>query len=124
MRIIEADAGPAVGRESPDAPSGGEAMMASRKEPKDPKDPKDPKEKKPAAGRRRKKKAEPASRGLTAAQIASGAPPAAIEALRGAIEAGGGSVLAAYRDPLGGNWHVLAGLPIDTVAPTPYQRDL
>src|SRR5882672_11322661 len=96
--------------------------MASRKDPKDPE--KGDKARKPATARRRKKKAEPASRGLTAAQIGSGAPPAAIEDLRRAIEGGGGSVLAAYRDPLGGHWHVLAGLPIDTVAPTPYQRDL
>ncbi|HEX5386526.1 MAG TPA: ParB/RepB/Spo0J family partition protein, partial [Gemmatimonadales bacterium] len=36
----------------------------------------------------------------------------------------GGRVLAAYRDPLGGHWQVLAALPIDRVEPTPYQRDL
>jgi ParB family chromosome partitioning protein len=33
-------------------------------------------------------------------------------------------VLATYRDPLGGSWQLLAGLPIDRVEPTPYQRDL
>jgi ParB family chromosome partitioning protein len=33
-------------------------------------------------------------------------------------------VLATYRDPLGGNWQIFAGLPIDLVEPTPYQRDL
>jgi ParB family chromosome partitioning protein len=41
-----------------------------------------------------------------------------------AIEHDGGSVLASYRDPLGGNWQIFAGLPIDLVEPTPYQRDL
>jgi ParB family chromosome partitioning protein len=33
-------------------------------------------------------------------------------------------VLGAYRDPLGGNHLVLAALPLETVAPTPFQRDL
>jgi ParB family chromosome partitioning protein len=41
-----------------------------------------------------------------------------------AIEADGGTVLASYKDPLGGNWQLLAALPIDLVEPTPYQRDL
>ncbi len=36
----------------------------------------------------------------------------------------GGSVLATYREPLGGNWQLLASLPIDSVEPTPFQRDL
>jgi ParB family chromosome partitioning protein len=40
------------------------------------------------------------------------------------IEHDGGSVLATYRDPLGGHWQLLAALPIDRVEPTPYQRDL
>jgi ParB family chromosome partitioning protein len=44
--------------------------------------------------------------------------------LAAAIEEDGGSVLASYRDPLGGNWQLFAGLPIDLVEPTPYQRDL
>jgi len=33
-------------------------------------------------------------------------------------------VLAAYRDPLGGHWLVLAALPLEQVEPTPYQRGL
>jgi ParB family transcriptional regulator, chromosome partitioning protein len=76
--------------------------------------------------RRRKKKqtAEPESRGLTAKQVAAGSPPAEVERLRDTIETDGGTVLAAYRDPLGGNWQLLAALPLDKVEPTPYQRDL
>ena len=31
----------------------------------------------------------------------------------------GAGVLAAYRDPLGGNWRVFAGLPIDRWSPPP-----
>lgn len=40
------------------------------------------------------------------------------------IVADGGAVLARYRDPLGSHWQLLAALPIDRVAPTPYQRDV
>jgi len=36
----------------------------------------------------------------------------------------GGAFVAAYREPLGGHPLVLAVLPIDRVAPTPFQRDL
>jgi ParB family chromosome partitioning protein len=32
--------------------------------------------------------------------------------------------LAVYREPLAGHWQILAGIPLDRVAPTPYQRDL
>jgi ParB family transcriptional regulator, chromosome partitioning protein len=76
--------------------------------------------------KRKKKKqaAEPASRGLEARKLASGAPPAAIETLSQTIEDDGGAVLAKYRDPMGGNWQILAALPLDKVEPTPFQRDL
>jgi ParB family chromosome partitioning protein len=74
--------------------------------------------------RRKKTGAAPASRGLTAAQVAAASPPVKVEALRSAIEADGGSYLGAFRDPVGGNWHVLAALPIAKVTPTPFQRDL
>ena len=79
--------------------------------------------KKPA---RRKKRPEgaPRSRGVAPDALGSGSPPAAVTRLAEAIEHDGGSVLASYRDPLGGNWQIFAGLPIDLVEPTPYQRDL
>jgi ParB family transcriptional regulator, chromosome partitioning protein len=75
---------------------------------------------------RRKKRPEgaPKSRGIAADALASGSPPAAVTRLVEAIESDGGAVLATYRDPLGGHWQLLAGLPIDRVEPTPYQRDL
>jgi ParB family transcriptional regulator, chromosome partitioning protein len=75
---------------------------------------------------RRKKRPEgaPRSRGVAPDALAAGSPPAAVTRLAEAIEADGGSVLATYRDPLGGNWQIFAGLPIDLVEPTPYQRDL
>jgi ParB family chromosome partitioning protein len=75
---------------------------------------------------RRKKRAaaEPRSRGIAPDAIASGTQPAPLTRLAEAVEADGGTVLAAYKDPLGGNWQLFAALPIDLVEPTPYQRDL
>jgi ParB family chromosome partitioning protein len=73
---------------------------------------------------RRKKAAESSTRGLAAADTTAGARPPALSELERAIVADGGAVLGSYRDPLGGHWQVLASLPVDRVAPTPFQRDL
>ena len=75
---------------------------------------------------RRKKRPEgaPRSRGVAADALGSGSPPAAVTRLAEAIKTDGGTALATYRDPLGGHWQIFAGLPIDLVEPTPYQRDL
>ena len=72
----------------------------------------------------RRKKAREASRGLSPAEVTGGSPPAAIASLREQIEKDGGSVLSVFRDPLGSHWQILAALPVDKVAPTPFQRDL
>jgi ParB family transcriptional regulator, chromosome partitioning protein len=77
---------------------------------------KEPSEKQPSTRGRKKAVAEPGSRGLT--------PAASVVALREEIAADGGQVLATYREPIGGHFTVLAALPIDKVAPTPFQRDL
>jgi ParB family chromosome partitioning protein len=74
--------------------------------------------------RKKKAAAEPRSRGIAPDAIGSGTPPAAVSRLAQAIEADGGTVLAPYKDPLGGHWQIFAALPIDLVEPTPYQRDL
>jgi ParB family chromosome partitioning protein len=86
----------------------------------------DPKPARKKAAPRRKKRPEgaPKSRGVAAGALGAGSPPAAVTQLAYAIEADGGSVLSVYRDPLGSHWQVFAGLPIDLVQPTPYQRDL
>ncbi|HJQ96997.1 MAG TPA: hypothetical protein VJ826_01725, partial [Candidatus Polarisedimenticolaceae bacterium] len=70
--------------------------------------------------KKKRTKAEARSRGLDAAKLAQGSPPAKIAALARAIEDDRGAVLSTYRDPLGGNWQVLAALPIDKVEPTPF----
>ena len=78
----------------------------------------------PKKPRRKRKAAELEPRGLTARQVGQGAPPAPVMRLMEAIEGDGGSVIGAYREPLGGLWQVMAALPIERVEPTPYQRDL
>ena len=72
----------------------------------------------------RRKKVEPESRGLAAAEVAGGSPPPELAGLEQRVAGAGGSTLARYRDPLGGGWLLLAALPASAVAPTPFQRDL
>jgi len=50
-------------------------------------------------------------------------PPEA-EAIRVAVEKEGGIVAGSYYDPLGKSPLLLAILPIDSIEPTPFQRDL
>jgi ParB family chromosome partitioning protein len=50
--------------------------------------------------------------------------PAELEALAKQVEADGGAVLAAYREPLGGNALLFVALPVDKVERTPFQRDV
>jgi ParB family chromosome partitioning protein len=78
-------------------------------------------EKKP---RKKRTKAAPEPRGLTARQVGGGVPPSAVMRLMEAIEADGGAVVGPYREPLEGLWQIIAALPVDKVEPTPYQRDL
>src|SRR5438552_1416173 len=80
--------------------------------------------KKRAPARRRPRKAKAGTRGITA-------PEPRLETLTGEgagvkarIEGEGGYVLGGYKDPLGGNPLVFAILPIDSIEPTPFQRDL
>lgn len=47
-----------------------------------------------------------------------------MEALIDRITAEGGALVGAYRDPLGGHPLALAVLPIGSIEPTPFQRDL
>jgi ParB family chromosome partitioning protein len=61
---------------------------------------------------------------LSPADLAVTEMPAEIRALADAIVRDGGAVLATYREPLGGHVLLLCALPIDRVAPTPFQRDV
>jgi len=51
-------------------------------------------------------------------------PPRRVREMTERVTADGGRVLAAFREPVGGHWHLFCLLPLDKVAPTPYQRDL
>jgi len=74
--------------------------------------------------RKRRKKVEPSTRGLTPRQAAGPEPPAKIRELSELVESEGGAVAGAWRDPLGGHWQLLCVLPLEKVEPTPFQRDL
>jgi ParB family transcriptional regulator, chromosome partitioning protein len=78
---------------------------------------------KPGAPRKRRKLAGK-SIGLEAGELLTTATPSDVGYLQAAIEEDGGKVLASYREPFGGHWLIMAALPIEKVAPTPYQRNL
>jgi ParB family chromosome partitioning protein len=76
------------------------------------------------AKRKTPKKAAPRTRGIQPKDTAlETLPPLAADVAR-RVEEVGGRVIGAYVDPLGGNPLMLAALPIDSVEPTPFQRDL
>jgi ParB family chromosome partitioning protein len=61
---------------------------------------------------------------LAPAQLALAERPPELAALASAVEADGGAVLAAYREPLGGNPMLFVALPVDKVERTAFQRDV
>lgn len=69
----------------------------------------------------RRRKTQPGSVGLSPAETAR--PDPSLQALSVEIEADGGAVLGAYREPFGGHGVLFATLPLDRVEPTPFQRD-
>jgi len=64
--------------------------------------------------------------GLAPAQLALGAAERTpeLDALARGVEADGGAVLAAYREPLGGHALLFAALPVEKVERTAFQRDV
>jgi ParB family chromosome partitioning protein len=50
--------------------------------------------------------------------------PKTVATLTARIATDGGQAVMTYREPVGGHWQVFCLLPLDKVAPTPYQRDL
>jgi ParB family chromosome partitioning protein len=71
---------------------------------------------------RRRKKTAPKSIGLAPADTGAPDDPQ-VARLSDQVKSDGGTVLAAYREPIGGTTVLLAALPIDRVEPTPFQRD-
>lgn len=72
----------------------------------------------------RRRKAEPASRGLAPAETREGLDRPELDALEARVREVGGAVVGRLRDPLGGSGLLVATLPTEAVAPTPFQRDL
>jgi ParB family chromosome partitioning protein len=70
----------------------------------------------------RRKKAAPASAGLTAQQVCAVSEPRARD-LTKQVESDGGAVIGGYSDPFGGSCVLMVVLPVDRVEPTPFQRD-
>jgi ParB family chromosome partitioning protein len=58
------------------------------------------------------------------ARESSESAPGAVRDLMARVEGDGGTVVGAYREPIGDHWQVFCILPIEAVQPTPYQRDL
>jgi ParB family transcriptional regulator, chromosome partitioning protein len=71
----------------------------------------------------RRKKAAPKSVGLSTSEVRKTGETREVRELTSRVEDDGGAVLGTYNDPFGGTPVLLVVLPIDTVEPTPYQRD-
>jgi ParB family chromosome partitioning protein len=77
-----------------------------------------------APAKRRPRKAKPGTRGAAALECRLEAMPDAAREAAARVDEAGGFVLGCYGDPLGRQPLLLAVLPIDSIEPTPFQRDL
>lgn len=79
----------------------------------------------PAAKRKRaSRKAKPKTKGLEALDCRLPVDSAEIHGVGERVQKEGGCIVGSFRDPFGGTSLALAILPIDSVEPTPFQRDL
>ena len=78
---------------------------------------------KPGAARKRLTPAR-RKRGLDSDEVKLDITSAEVAPLADEVTAVGGAALGAYREPLSGRPMLLASLPIESVRPTPFQRDL
>jgi ParB family chromosome partitioning protein len=86
--------------------------------------PRKPAKRKASGTPRRRRGVKLAPVGLAPADLPLDPLPVALATLADAVTSDGGRVLAAYREPLGGHPLLLVALPLDTVVPTPFQRDI
>jgi ParB family chromosome partitioning protein len=77
-----------------------------------------------AAPKKRARKAVAGSRGLSPIECAFEDLDEQTSIVKSKIEAAGGHVLACYKDPFGKNPLIAAVLPIGSIEPTPFQRDV
>ena len=80
--------------------------------------------KKRAPAKRRPRKAKAGTRGLTPAETRLETLSDAAQEVADRVEKVGGQLLGSYYDPLGKQPVLVAILPIESVEPTPFQRDL
>jgi ParB family transcriptional regulator, chromosome partitioning protein len=80
---------------------------------------------KPAAKRKRaSRKAKPKTKGLEASDCRLDSSSADLRDVVSRIEKEQGAIVGCWKDPLGGSPLVMGILPIDSIEPTPFQRDL
>jgi ParB family transcriptional regulator, chromosome partitioning protein len=77
-----------------------------------------------APAKRRPRKAKAGTRGLTPAESRLESLSGAAEEAARRVESVGGQLLGSYQDPLGREPVLMAILPVESVEPTPFQRDL
>ena len=77
-----------------------------------------------AAPKKRPRKAKPGTKGLAPAECQLTESSGKAAEVGAAVQKAGGCVVGSYKDPLGGHVVLVSILPIDTVEPTPFQRDL
>ena len=77
-----------------------------------------------APARKRPRKAKPGTKGLNPSESRLDDLGGTASKAAEAIEEAGGYLVGSYKDPLGGHPLLLAVLPITTIDPTPFQRDL
>jgi ParB family chromosome partitioning protein len=74
--------------------------------------------------RRRPRKAKPGTKGLGPSDCRLDKPEGLAVEVAEAVQKAGGCIAGLYKEPLGGHPTLLAVLPIDSIEPTPFQRDL
>jgi ParB family transcriptional regulator, chromosome partitioning protein len=77
-----------------------------------------------APAKRRAKKAKAGTRGLAPAECRLDMLSGTAGEVRERVVQAGGEIIGSYKDPLGGGALLACVLPIDSVEPTPFQRDL
>lgn len=78
----------------------------------------------PKRGTKRRRGVKLSPTELTAPEIPVAAPGDGLTALADQVREDGGSVIGAYKEPLGGHELMFVALPLDKVVPTPFQRDV
>src|SRR5436853_967477 len=77
-----------------------------------------------AKKKRASRKAKPKTKGLEALDCKLDVSAEPLREIVSRIEKEGGTIVGSWKDPLGGSPLMIAVVPIDSVEPTPFQRDL